>query len=200
MLLWIALALSLAAQQTPVRDAAPARPQARSGTISGQITAAADDAPLNRVRLTLTGPTPNPLTTITNDRGEYEFTDVPAGTYSLTAARSGYLTVQYGQRRPREAGRPIEVKPGTDIKRADMALVRGGVVAGRILDELGEAFAGVRVEALEPRFVSGRRIVVPAGIDTTDDLGEFRINGLNPGTYTIRASSIETWDNENGTE
>jgi protocatechuate 3,4-dioxygenase beta subunit len=186
------------ASQPPPRETSPSRPLQATSTISGQITAAANDQPLHRVKVTLAGSTPNPLTAITNDRGEYEVTGVPPGSYSLTAARAGYLTIQYGQRRPREAGRRIEVRAGQDLRRVDIALSRGAVLSGRIADEMGEPYPGVRVEAMEPRYVSGRRTAVPAGIDTTDDIGEFRISGLNPGTYTLRASTIETWEAEGG--
>ena len=180
----------------PPREAAASRPQSAPARISGTITAAFDGQPLHRVRITLTGPTANPLTTITDDRGNYEITEVPPGVYTLTVARAGYLSVQYGQRRPREAGRRLEVRAGQWLRNIDVALSRGAVLAGRVLDELGEPYPGVRVEALEPRFINGRRTPVPAGIDTTDDTGEFRISGLNPGTYTVRASTIETWTDD----
>ena len=198
------LAGSLAAQQAPPasatqlppRDASPPRPPQATASISGEITAAANGQPLHRVRVTLTGSIANPLTAVTDDRGEFEILNVPAGSYSVTATRAGYLTIQYGQRRPREAVRRLDVREGQALKHVDIALSRGAVVAGRIVDELGEPYPGVRVEAVEPRYINGRRVAVAAGIDTTDDIGEFRISGLNPGTYTVRASTIETWEGE----
>ncbi len=114
----------------------------------------------------------------------------------MTATRAWYLTVQYGQRRPREAGRPIDVRSGQELKHMDIALSRGAVLAGRVLDELGEPYPGVRVEALEPRYINGHRVAVAAGIAITDDIGEFRISGLNPGSYTVRGSTIETWEGD----
>jgi hypothetical protein len=96
--------------------------------------------------VTLNGAVANPPTAVTDTRGEFELTDVPAGSYALTATRAGYLTIQYGQRRPREAGRTLEVAAGQTVERIDMALPRGAVLAGRIVDETGDAAPGVRVE------------------------------------------------------
>ena len=182
--------------QLPPREASPSRPPQATASVSGQITTAANGQPLHRVKVTLTGPTANPLTAVTDDRGEYEILNVPPGSYSMSATRAGYLTIQYGQRRPREAGRHLDVRAGQNLKNMDIALSRGAVLAGRIVDELGEPYPGVRVEAVEPRYINGRRTAVAAGIDTTDDIGEFRISALNPGTYTIRASTIETWEGD----
>ena len=175
------------------------RPSSSTGTtgaarITGQITAEADGQPLARVLITLTGPTPGPLTTLTDERGEYALLGMPPGAYALTAGRSGYLTVQYGQRRPREAGRRIELGVGEALMHMDIELSRAAVVAGTVVDERGEPVPGARVEAMEPRLLDWRRVVVPAGIATTDDVGAFRISGLNPGRYTLRASTMDTWE------
>ena len=146
----------------PARQAAPLRDAAReapaTATIRGKVTAAANGQPLHRVKVTLNGALANPPTAVTDTRGEFTLTQVPAGTFTITAIRAGYLTVQYGQRRPRQAGRPIKVENGQTIEGVDFALVRGGVLAGRVTDELGEPMASTRVEAVELRYVSGRRM------------------------------------------
>ena len=46
------------------------------------------------------------------------------------------------------------------------------------------------------RYDSDRRIPFPAGVSTTDDQGRFRISGLQPGNYYVKASSNETWKTE----
>ncbi|HJR58449.1 MAG TPA: carboxypeptidase-like regulatory domain-containing protein [Vicinamibacterales bacterium] len=188
--------LALAGQQAqPPRDA----PQsAATATIRGRITSAASGLPLHRVRLTLNGPIQNPPTAVTDTRGEFELADVPPGSFSLTATRAGYLTVQYGQRRPREAGRTIEVGPGETLQGIDMALPRAAVLAGRITDETGDPAPGVRVEALEHRYLRGRRVLVPARITSTNDAGDFRLSGLEPGSFQLRASSTDVWEGDDG--
>src|ERR1700682_964187 len=114
----VALSLAVAAVpaivdgQTPnpqvvaPRDSAP--PTARLGTaaVRGRVVDAQDNHQLRRVRLTLTaaGLPPGGLPASTDDQGRYEFTDLPAGRFTLTAQRSGFLQVRYGQRRPLEQG------------------------------------------------------------------------------------------------
>ena len=95
-------------------------------------------------------------------------------------------------------GRPIVVRTGENIEKLDMALQRGGVLAGRVFDDTGEAFAGVRVEAVETRFVRGRRVPVAARITMTNDVGEFRLSGLEPGAYQLRAASRDAWESDDG--
>lgn len=189
---WLVAASPVPAQ---VRDAAPQK----QGTaiVRGRITAATGQ-PLHRVRITLSGGTANPPTTVTDTRGQFELLNVPAGSYSITAVRAGYLTLQYGQRRPREAGRKLVVKDGETVGDIDMALPKGGVLMGRIDDELGEPMPGARVEAIELRYIRGRRVAVPARITTTNDVGEYRLSDLEPGIYQVRASAIDVWESDDG--
>src|SRR5688572_9181537 len=195
----LVLALALgggAPQQPPPRDL-PA-PAAGTAVVRGRVTAAATGQPLHRVRVTLNTSNPNPPTAVTDTRGMFELINVPPGKYSLTARRAGYLTMQYGQRRPREAGRTFDLKDGDVLDAVDMTLYRGGVLSGRVADETGEPAPGVRVEAVELRYVRGRRVPVAAGVTTTNDAGEYRLSGLEPGTYQLRASTTDVWESDDG--
>jgi hypothetical protein len=136
------------------------------------------------------------MTTSTNSQGAFELRDVAPGSYFVSASRAGYLELQYGQRRPRERGVSVDVRGADTIQRIDIALPKGSVLAGRITDELGEPYPGVRVSVLEVRYQQGRRVPFPSGGATTDDLGAYRIPGLLPGTYQVSATSSETWRNE----
>lgn len=197
MLGWLILLSLLAVpQQLPPRDT-PIRPAA-TGIVRGRVVSAATGAPLHRVRVALNGPVQNAPGAVTDARGEFEIVDVPPGTYTLTATRAGYLTVQYGQQRPRELARSIEVRQGTTVEKIDLALPRGSVLAGRVSDEAGEPAPGVRVEALEHKYIRGQRILVPARITTTNDIGEYRLSGLQPGSYRLRASSNDVWEGDDG--
>ncbi|MEX1130088.1 MAG: carboxypeptidase-like regulatory domain-containing protein [Vicinamibacterales bacterium] len=197
---WMLMALLAAPQQqtAPPRDAAGPLQAPATAIVRGRITAAVNDRPLHRVRVTLDGGIPNAPSAVTDTRGEFEISDVPAGAYRLTATRAGYLTIQYGQRRPREAGRTIEVEAGAVIEGLVMALPRGAVLAGRITDELGEPAPAVTVEALEYRYIRGRRVLVPARITRTNDAGDYRLSGLEPGTFQLRARSREIWESDDG--
>jgi hypothetical protein len=171
------------------------------GIIRGRITAADTGRPLRRAMVSLRPDTAQiqrpTLTVSTNSQGTFEMTAVPPGAYYVSAARAGYIELQYGQRRPRERGLAVEVRAGEVTARTDIALPKAGVLAGRLVDELGVPYPGVMVLALEMRYQLGQRVPFPAGQSaTTDDLGQYRISGLQPGRYQVMALPTENWRNE----
>lgn len=175
-----------------------ARPiPAATGNIRGRVTSAAAGKPLRRVRVTLFPAGPGArqpqMGASTNSQGQFEVTNVPAGQYRVSASRAGFITIQYGQRRPGEEGLTVDVRDGQVVEHVDIALPQGAVFAGRITDELGEPYPGVRVDALALRYLGGRRVPSLVSAATTDDLGQFRIIGLQPGTFYVSAASRETW-------
>ena len=64
----------------------------------------------------------------TDSEGRFEFRDLPSGRWNITASKAGFVTLRYGQRRPFEAGRPIEVADGQVMNEIDFTLPRGAVV------------------------------------------------------------------------
>jgi hypothetical protein len=108
--------------------------------------------------------------------------------------RSGYLPLQYGQRRPLEPGKPIQLSEKQAIDRVDFSLPRSSVISGQIVDELSEPVADVQVFAMRSAFFQGRRRLITTGPPArTDDAGEYRLTGLTPGSYYLMASLRETW-------
>jgi hypothetical protein len=125
----------------------------------------------------------------TDEEGAWEIKDLPAGRYNLSASKGGYVQLNYGQRRPFERGRPLELADGQTLENVNFNLPRGSVIAGRIVDEFGEPIADAMVSALHYRTFSGRRRLVPVGrFGSTDDMGHFRLYGLAPGDYYISAT------------
>ena len=93
----------------PVRDAS--RPPA-TGTarIRGRVLLPETGAPLRRALVTLISPEGGIRRVVTTDaQGRYEFADLPGGRYNLSASKGGFVTLQYGQRRPFELGRPVNI-------------------------------------------------------------------------------------------
>jgi hypothetical protein len=125
----------------------------------------------------------------TDAQGRFEFKDLPAGRWNLTASKAGYMTLRFGQKRSFEAGSPIEISDGQVMERADFALPKGAAITGRIFDEFGDPVANARVQVLRYQTVQGQRRLNPAGGgDQTDDTGSYRIYGLAPGDYYISAT------------
>ncbi len=168
-----------------------------TAAIRGRVTTI-DNRPLRRVRITVAAAELTESRSVsTNGQGIYEVKDLPAGRYTITATRSGYLVLRYGQRRPREAGRPVQLADGETIEHIDFALPRMAVIAGRVADEIGEPAANVTVFPMQMRYFRGKRRLVPLGSGArTDDTGQYRLIGLEPGDYWVMAWTRETWPME----
>ena len=98
----------------------------------------------------------------TDQQGRFEIKELPAGRYTMTASKGGFVALQYGQRRPSESGTPIELGDGQTIDKIAIALPRGSVLGGRITDEFGEPVANASVSAWRYGYV-GRRAAHDAG-------------------------------------
>jgi hypothetical protein len=164
-------------------------PKKGTGGLKGRVLAADSGSVLRRAQVRISSPDIGTKTTLTDAQGRYEFKELPAGRFSVAVTKSGYVTMQYGQNRPFEPGRPIELADGQSIEKVDMALPRGSVLAGRVVDEFGEAVADADVTAMRLQFQNGRRRLVPTGRNgSTNDLGQFRLYGLPPGEYFVSAT------------
>ena len=73
------------------------------------------------------------------------------------------------------------------MKGIEFRLPRGGVVAGHVFDEDGEPMPGAVVRVMRYQYLQGDRRLTPAGTAQTDDKGQYRVWGLNPGDYYINA-------------
>ena len=181
------------AQTTP----GPGQSAAPKGTatVRGRITAADTGRGLRRAQVSISGgDLPQRRTAATNIRGEFELRDLPPGRYTVSAARSGYLAFEYGQRRPGERGKTLEISEGDAMTAVDIALPRASVISGRVLDENGEAVPAVSIWVMRQEFFRGRRQLVPVTVGVrTDDTGQYRATGLGAGDYLVFATVRETW-------
>lgn len=120
-----------------------------------------------------------PYFVATDRTGSFEFTELPAGDFDVVGSRTGYLYT-----RPTR----VSVRDGQSLAVA-LRLGRGGAITGRVFDEFGQPAAQVQVQAARLMYeLDGDRYMNPVGrIDVTDDLGAFRVYGLEPGEYTVVA-------------
>lgn len=87
----------------PPRDNATA--QAGTGRIRGRVVSADTKAPLRRAQVTIIAAEVSIRRFVTTDaEGRYDFTELPAARYTINASKGGYVTLEYGQRRPFEPG------------------------------------------------------------------------------------------------
>jgi hypothetical protein len=178
-------------------------------TITGSVVKAATGEPLPGAQLILTRVNaPNAITIVdaaptvsaglipaakSDDQGNFVFTDVPVGSYQITATRNGYSQQQYGQRFTGRAGTVVSVRAGQQVKDIAFRMIAAGTISGRVTDVKGEPLPGVSVQALRSTYdVSGKRSLQPAGTAKTNDLGEYRLYWINPGRYYVTANAAPT--------
>jgi hypothetical protein len=192
---------------TPAQsDEKNAEKQAQLCTVSGRVVTAAEGAPIKSARLVLVQENaknrPEIFGALTDGEGHFQIKDVPPGRYRFSASRTGFVAQQY-QAKGTSQGAVLSLGPGQQIDDTLFRLVRAGVVSGRGIDEAGEPLANVWVSALrrpteEERedWSKGQKQhqFVKASGARTDDRGEYRIFGLKPGDYYLKASESPDLD------
>jgi 5-hydroxyisourate hydrolase-like protein (transthyretin family) len=181
----------------PAAPPAPPRPDLTgTGRIAGTVTDATSGKPVKAAELLLL-PAAGQGQRITNwtrtdAQGRFEYKGLTAQRYTLRFLAQRFVTLEYGQKRPGEAGTQIQLRDGEDY-RADMKLPRAAAIEGMLLDEFGEPAPSVLVQAAQKQYVAGRHrlMPIPSRIPTapTDDRGHYRISNVAPGDYYVAALS-----------
>lgn len=173
--------------EPPPRDATT-QTTIGSAAIGGRVVVEGSGAPVRRARVTLTGTElRGSRSTITDDEGNFLFGALPAGRFTMTASKTGYVDNTYGAKRAGRPGTQIQLTEGQKLSGANINLPRGGVITGVVVDEHGEPAAGTQVRALRYVVRTGERALQQAGQDTADDRGVYRIYQLQPGEYIVNA-------------
>jgi hypothetical protein len=197
----VLIVLGLAAVASAQSVAPPAQTQSATAAaakapravVRGRVVAGDTGQPLRRAQVRLMSTEMNGnasrqnLATATDADGKFEFTDLPAGRYLVTANKAGYVSRAQGQGRPGDQLKPIAVSDGQVVERIDFSLLRGGVIAGRVVDEYGEPLSNIQVGAMRREGMSSSQLF-PTRTTASDDLGEFRLFGLAPGDYFVQGT------------
>jgi hypothetical protein len=160
-----------------------------TASIRGLVTSADTNSPVRRAQVRATSPDTRSARLGTTDAdGRFELRDLPAGRWTISAAKGGFVTQQFGQRHPFESVDPIDLADGQRFT-ANFTLSRGSAITGRVSDEFGDPITGARVQVLRSQVQQGRRRLMPTTNGAqTDDTGAFRVFGLAPGEYYVAAS------------
>ena len=165
-----------------------AAPAVGTASIAGKVLDPSSGAPVRRAVVTVEGETRDVRTAkgVTDDEGVFVIRDLPKGKYWITAEKTGYLRGAYRGRTVGGYGDPVELGDGASKTGVDIVLAKQGVIAGRVVDEAGEPVERVAVQAIPMRKVAGRGGISNATM--TNDLGEFRLSKLAPGSYKLLAT------------
>ena len=198
---------SVASAQSPSQDSRP-----RTASVSGRVTVAGRPAVNAKVAVTevkdrsapgnqdflmdLTGlGAGEDHVALTDAEGRYRVTNLPEGKYKAQSLLGGCV-----RERPSMNDSLIEsfsLDEGESRENVDFALVRGGVITGRVTDADGRPLIE-RAVSLQGVDEQGRKtiargaqnpmsLMMGIGGSQTDDRGVYRIFGLRAGRYLVSA-------------
>lgn len=181
--------LPQAIQQAPARDVTSIAARG-TGVITGMVvTSDTDKKPIRKAQVMLLGSAlrPSPVV-VTDDAGRFLFRDVPPGRYTLQASRPSYVETAYGSPRPGRAGTILALAEGQHLTDLTIPMMRGAVIEGTVLNELGLPEERAQITLLQQRPGPDGPQLASSGISlfaTTDDRGRYRVFGLAPGEYFV---------------
>jgi hypothetical protein len=173
-----------------------AQTAAPGGSLSGRVMVEGTTTPTPVARVLViidAGDGRGERLAVTDREGRFRFDGVVSGRYLVRATKVGWVPAYYGSPR---AGRPpgvrVAIEPATKAE-IEIPMTPGSVIAGRIVDPDGRPMARQFPWLLESRMVGDQRMIsrtrFPQSVGSferaTNDLGEFRLFGLPPGTYYL---------------
>lgn len=178
------------------RDAASPQSATGTGQISGTVITgeAARPVPLRRAIVTVSGTGIIGMRqVVTDDQGRFVIDALPAGRFTLTAEKAGFLTTYVGSRRPgRPPSTPLALVEGQRMTNLSVYVAPGAAIEGTVRDEKGRPIAAAQVSAWSQEVVDGQQqfeaATGRASRVLADDRGHFRLWGLLPGTYVVEAT------------
>ncbi len=189
---------SVADAQTPQRESRP-----RTASISGRVTVGGAPAANALVMVAEVEPQSRagwPVSSInepqhrqffkvrTNGDGRYRVTGLTDGAYMIRALSKAHILPQNSSEF--EIFRTIMLDEGESRDNVDIALVRGGVITGRVTDVEGRPLIGADLQLLPLDENGNPKREGNFGdywMFRTDDRGVYRIYGLPAGRYLLSA-------------
>ena len=167
----------------------PAFPTQETGSalIRGQVVHRQSGRALANavVELASTRPAAPVRATTSDEEGNFFFSGVAAGVYRMNAWRSGYVPAEYGQNGIHGPGAEFALSAGQQLSAVRIAMTPTGSIAGRISDRNGQPVGNARVQAFRASYQDGQRVLTGVKEILTNDLGEYRLFWLPPGSYFV---------------
>jgi len=165
-------------------------PEAQApGSIEGTVTSSATGQPLRRAQVVLkpAGGSGSSLYQTTDESGGFSFPKVPTGRYIITVQRDGFLPLSAGHIGSYKMPPIFAVNSGQSIRSFEFRLTPSGVVSGKVKFDDAEPAANVAIQLYRSYYDRGRHGYATAASTRTDDRGEYRLHGLEPGSYYVAA-------------
>ncbi len=181
----LVLLATLAAPPAFAQSSVEPDPAAASGRVAGRVVTGYAEL-LPEATLSLTGgPAPGRHWTITSGaRGEFAFTAVPPGSYSLAVSKTGYTALDVTDRSVR-ATTTLTVREGESAPDIEVTLRRAGTLSGRVVKPDGTPAPDVWVVPAVRR--DGVTLMLFDVRATSEWDGRYEIRGLPPGDFLVIA-------------
>src|SRR5215831_2345321 len=166
LLLWLA-----GLQTTPGRGLASIEGVVVRADASG--AALKDQLPNARVELT-----PGNTVVFTNTMGMFQFRRLQPGTYTISVTYNGLVSLEETR---------ITLDAGQTRKDVIVPMIAAPVLSGRVFDPHGKPLAAALVRAYQRRYTPYGTLLKIVTKGMTNDLGEYRLFGLNFGQYFVSA-------------
>jgi Carboxypeptidase regulatory-like domain len=129
------------------------------------------------------------LVATTDEAGRFRFAAVEPGEYDLTAEKAGFLDGSYGAKTIDEAGSLLRVSGGERMQDLVLLLFPGASISGQVLDADGDPVSDDQVILWTREKRRGGMRPSHADQTASNHRGEYRFDGLPPGTYYVAASN-----------
>ena len=155
-------------------------------SIQGKVLQEPNAQPIRKASVALRGrkgPADAKYSAVTDAEGQFRIDHVEPGQYYVVVEHPGFVQSGTG-RRPIS----VSVQPGGGKNELILHMQLAAVITGKILDWDGDPMGNVGVSATRTGPVGPGRTTHDFGSAVTNDLGEFRISGLQAGRYKITAT------------
>jgi hypothetical protein len=181
---------------------------ANTSSIEGQVVNQVTGAPIRRASLSLrlispgrsirAGAPPQDFNATneaeSDEQGRFAFHNLEAGTYQIGVQRQGFLgsSAGIGYVTANPASSQLFLGEAQQLTGYLVRLMPQAVIAGKVVDGDGDPVASCPVMPLKWGYANGVRQLIRAPISgvtpTTNDLGEYRIADVPPGSYYVAAT------------
>ena len=185
-ILWLALCLS----GLQVRGATRPDSDGPKGSIQGLVVRAGAAALAARAELAdaQVELKPGNIKVLTRADGTFTFRNLSPGQYTLSFTREGFIPQEDRRRGITLSGLTVTIVASEALKDIVLPMIPAPAIAGRVIDPHGEPVPAGLVRAYRRTFTPrGPQLkIVEKGM--TNDVGEFRLFGLNFADYFISAA------------
>lgn len=157
--------------------------------VAGTVVSKIDGQALGRVRVMLadTRDAQKSQVVVTAEDGRFAFPAVPAGKFSLSGMKRGFIPAAYEQHD--QFSTAIVTAAGLDTGHLVLKLAPDGVIYGNVLDEVGDPVRSAKVSLYVDDHSEGVDKIHESQTVFTNDLGAYEMPSLRPGTYYLAATA-----------